>query len=66
MECWFSMTLPLGVALVVFIFSYYAYRHEDINRLMTAIAERTAFLTHEFAKLYNGWAVQIDPRLTPG
>ena len=42
--------LTLGFALLVFALAYYAYRHEAINRLIQAIAERTAFLTHEFVR----------------
>jgi len=47
------------VALVVFAFAYYAYRHEAINGLIQAIAERTAFQTYEFERLYKG--MNVDP-----
>ena len=47
------------VALLVFAYAYYAYRHEAINGLMQAIAERAAFQTHEFEKLYKG--MNVDP-----
>jgi hypothetical protein len=49
--------VTLGVALMVFAFAYYAYRHEAVNHMIQAIADHTAFMTDEFTALYKGMNV---------